>query len=233
MYKQNKISLIIPCYNEEKGICAILQKVPDIVDEVIMVDNGSNDRTVEVASKFKVKVLREKRKGYGFALKTGIDNANGKVIITLDGDASYLVEEARKMIDYLFENELDFVSGCRLPLKDKNSMNLTNVIGTKILNLFALILFWKHFKDILSGMWVFKADAYKKLTLTSNNWNLSEEIKIEALKKVKFGECHINHFTRIGNTKLLKWRVGFENLIFLFWKRLFPEKSLPPFLKLT
>lgn len=233
MHRNIKVSVVIPCYNEEQGIGLILEKIPKFIDEVIIVDNGSSDKTMEVARRFRVKVLHEKQKGYGAALKTGIRHATGTLIITLDGDASYPIEESKKMIDYLLNNNLDFVSGCRLPLTDRNSMNYTNVIGTKILNAFAFMLFWKLFRDILSGMWVFKKDAYTQLISTSNDWNFSEEIKIEAARKLRFGECHINHFTRIGNTKLLKWRVGFENLIFLFWKRMFPKSPLPYYLKIT
>jgi hypothetical protein len=69
--------------------------------------------------------------------------------------------------------------------------------------------------------------------VTSNDWNFSEEIKIEASRKVRYGEFHINHHVRLGETKLLKWRVGAENLVFLFWKRMFPRKPLPTWLKMT
>ena len=228
-----KISVVIPCLNEEKGIAETIKKIPPFVDEVVVADNGSTDRSVEVAKAAGAKVIVEKRRGYGYALKAGINAAGGDIIITADADATYPVGESQKAVEYLLGNNLDFVSCNRLPLINKESMGTTNVLGTRVLNLVVLVLFGIRLKDILSGMWVFKKSCYKKLILVSNDWNFSEEIKIEAAQKCHFGEYHIAHYARVGETKLLKWRVGVENLIFLFWKRVFPEKSLPRFLRLT
>lgn len=233
MYQNKKLSVVIPCYNEEEGIVSTIKKVPSVIDEIVVVDNNSKDNTAKVAQRAGAKVVLEKRKGYGYALKAGIKNASGDIIITIDGDATYPIEDTQEIVKYLLDKDLDFVSGNRLPLSNKKAMSFTNILGTKVLNFFTLLLFQKRFKDILSGMWVFRKNCYRKLTLVSNDWNISEEIKIEVAQKCKFQEFHINHHQRLGKTKLLKWRVGIENLIFLFWKRISPQKNLPKFLKLT
>lgn len=237
-----KISVVIPCLNEEEGIVATIKKIPDFIDEVVVADNGSTDRSAEVAreagrqrrasSGTRAKVVVEKRGGYGYALKAGIKAASGTIIITADADATYSVEDSQKIVEYLLDNNLDFISCNRLPLINEGSMGFSNIWGTRVLNLLVLLLFQKRFKDTLTGMWVFRKDCYKKLTLVDNKWNFSEEIKIEAARKCRFGEYHVPHHVRVGATKLLKWRVGVENTIFLFWKRIFPAKPLPQWLRL-
>src|SRR2546428_11872408 len=89
MYKGQKITVISPCLNEEQGIEQVLRRMPEFVDEVIIVDNGSTDRTSEVARSFGARVIREDVRGYGRSYKTGFASATGDLIITLDGDHSY------------------------------------------------------------------------------------------------------------------------------------------------
>lgn len=210
-----------------------LKTIPSFVDEVVIADNGSTDQSPSIAKQVGATVVIEKRRGYGYAHKAGIAKASGNIIVTMDCDGTYPVEDVQAMLDYLIDKKLDFISGQRLPLMTPGAMKLTNIVGTKVLNFFTLLLFQRAFKDILSGMWVFKKESYQKLVLTSNDWNFSEEIKIEAARKLRFSEYRINHHIRLGETKLLKWRVGAENLIFLFWKRFRPATPLPPYLKLT
>src|SRR5437763_16919005 len=89
VYKSQKITVIIPCLNEEQGIEQVLRRMPDFVDQVIVVDNGSTDRTSDVASGFGAQVIREDVRGYGRSYKKGFSCATGDLIVTLDGDDSY------------------------------------------------------------------------------------------------------------------------------------------------
>jgi len=82
MYKGQTITIIIPCLNEEEGIRLVLDEVPDFVDEVIVVDNNSTDRTAGVAASMGAKVIAETMPGYGRAYKRGFGSATGDVIIT-------------------------------------------------------------------------------------------------------------------------------------------------------
>src|SRR6202035_5382993 len=86
MYKGQSITVIIPCRNEEQGIRRVLEAMPDFVDEVIVVDNNSTDRTHEVATALGAKVIHERLRGYGRSYKRGFANATGDLIVTLDGD---------------------------------------------------------------------------------------------------------------------------------------------------
>ncbi len=100
------ISLIIPALNEEKGIVATLKRVPKEIAEVIVVDGGSKDRTVELAESNGARVIVEPLRGYGLAYKRGFAAAKGEVIVTSDADGTYPIELFPYVVDYLVKREL-------------------------------------------------------------------------------------------------------------------------------
>ena len=222
MYRNNKISLIIPCFDEEKGIGKILKHWPLFIDQIIVVDNNSTDRTSEIANKLGAQVVFEKRRGYGQAYLSGFKAVQGDILVTMDGDNSYPVDEIHKLIDSLLNERIDFISGCRFPLKNKQSMEFLNRMGNFILTLFFSVLIFKKIKDSQSGMWVFKRRALSEMRLKSKGMTLSGEIKMEAIlnKNIKFKEVPISYNERIGQVKLRKWKDGLLILLFLFKKRL-------------
>src|SRR3989344_1379724 len=114
MYLKCKISVVIPCHNEEAGIADTYRMIPKFVDEVVVVDNLSTDKTAKIARKLGARVISEKKKGYGFALKRGIEEAQGNIVITIDGDGTYPIEDSVRPLKFLIEENLDFVSCTRL-----------------------------------------------------------------------------------------------------------------------
>ena len=221
MHRGLKISVVIPCYNEEEGIRQVIASMPDYVDEVVVADNNSTDQTGDVARSLGAVVVFQPRRGYGAAYQAGLPAATGDVIATLDGDGTYPADEIAALVDALEDRGLDFVSGSRFPLRDPKAMNLTNQIGNFVLTLFTGLLFWKPLRDSQSGMWVFRRSVLPRLRLTSDGMPFSEEIKIEALRACggRFAEMGIDYRPRIGEVKLQKWRDGWLNLRFLFAKR--------------
>jgi glycosyltransferase involved in cell wall biosynthesis len=221
MHRNLTISVVIPCYNEEDGIAHVISGLPSCVDEVVVVDNNSTDRTAELAGSLGAKVVFEKRKGYGSAYKAGLPAVSGDVTVTMDGDGTYPAEQIPELVDHLIDAGLDFVSAARFPLKNPQAMSFTNKLGNRILTIAMLILYGKNIKDSQSGMWIYKSDVYRRLRVTSDGMSFSEEIKIEAIRAsdVRFGEYRINYHPRIGEVKLDKWRDGFRNLFFLVKKR--------------
>lgn len=221
MHRGLKISVVIPCYNEEEGVQLVINSLPDCVDEVVVVDNNCTDRTAEVATALGAKVVSETRKGYGAAYKTGLPAVTGDVTVTLDGDCTYPSEQIPELVDYLEDNGLDFISASRFPLKNPKAMDFSKKVGNMILTVAMLVLYGKNIKDSQSGMWIFRSRILPKLKLTSDGMPLSEEIKIEAIRAndVAFDEYHVNYHPRVGEVKLDKWRDGFRNLIFLVRKR--------------
>src|SRR5574341_729124 len=221
MYRGLKLSAVIPCYNEEHGIREVIERMPEVVDEVVVVDNNCTDRTAEVARSLGARVVEQKVPGYGAAYKAGLKGATGDLIITLDGDGSYPPERIPSLVDTFLERGWEFLSACRFPLSDPAAMGLTNRLGNAVLTVATGLLFLKPIRDSQSGMWVFRRDALPRLHLTSDGMAFSEEIKLEALLRgLRFGETHIPYGVRVGEIKLRKWRDGIENLLFLVRKRL-------------
>src|ERR1700722_16800165 len=124
MYKSQKITVIIPCLNEEQGIESVMRRMPEFVDEVIVVDNGSTDRTSDVAASYGAKVIREDVRGYGRAYKTGFASASGDIIITLDGDQSYPPDAISYLLEAFLHLDVEFLSASRFPVRDRQSMGL-------------------------------------------------------------------------------------------------------------
>jgi dolichol-phosphate hexosyltransferase len=223
MYKSLSITVIIPCLNEEQGIETVLRAMPDFVDEVVVVDNNSTDRTSEVAASLGAKVVREEVRGYGRAYKRGFTRATSDLIVTLDGDHSYPVDALSYLIEAFLHLEVDFLNASRFPVRDSRAMSFKNKFGNLVLSLVVSILFFRWVRDSQSGMWVFRRSILKDMKLVSDGMAFSEEIKIEALRnpRIRFGEISIMYSSRLGETKLNAWRDGFANLAFLLKKRFF------------
>lgn len=221
MYRDKTISLVIPCYNEEEGLRQLLPKIPDIVDEVLIVDNASTDNTARVARELGARVVEEKMKGYGRAYKTGFKNATGDIIITMDGDGTYPPESIALLLYILFEEDVDFVSARRWRSKSLQRKSPIRIFGNIILSFTMAALYLCYVVDSQSGMWVFKKNVLPNLKLSSDGMALSEEIKIEAFsnKNIKTLEIPIYYGERVGTSKLNIWRDGILNLLFLFKKR--------------
>src|ERR1700749_1184533 len=113
MYKGQTITVIMPCLNEEEGVEQVLPRMPDFVDQVLVVDNGSTDRTSEVAARFGAQVIREDARGYGRSYKTGFAAATGDIIITLDGDHSYPPDAIAYLLEACLHLQADFVNTSR------------------------------------------------------------------------------------------------------------------------
>lgn len=228
MYGDQKITVVIPCLNEEEGIQKVLARIPLFVDEVIVVDNDSTDGTAEVARAMGARVIRENVRGYGRAYKTGLLHARGDIIITLDGDHSYPVDAISYLIESLLKSNVGFVSASRFPIQDFRSMSFRNLVGNKLLSLVMSVLYLRWIRDSQSGMWIFYKEALKKMHLMSDGMAFSEEIKIEALRNpaIGFKEIPINFSNRAGERKLQPWRDGWGNLLFLFRKRILPQGRL-------
>src|ERR1700687_3203886 len=221
MYKSQKITVIIPCLNEEQGIEQVLRRMPEFVDEVIVVDNGSTDRTSEVAQTFGAKVIREDVRGYGRSYKAGFASASGDGIVALDGYHSFPPDAISYLLEAFLHLEVDFLNASRFPVRDRKAMSFKHKFGNWALSLAMSLLYFQWVRDSQSGMWVFSRSILKDMRLESDGMSFSEEIKIEALKssRIRFAEISIQYSSRLGEIKLNPWRDGFYNLFFLVKKR--------------
>ncbi len=221
MYKGQKITVVIPCLNEEQGIEQILRRMPEYVDQVIVVDNGSRDRTSEVAQGYGAQVIREEVRGYGRSYRRGFASAQGDLIVTLDGDHSYPVDALSYLLEAFLHLEVDFLNASRFPVRDRRAMSFKHKVGNWILSLAMSVLYLRWVRDSQSGMWVFRRSILEEMDLRSEGMAFSEEIKLEALKnrRIRFGEIAIQYSSRLGEIKLRPWRDGIYNLVFLVRKR--------------
>ena len=210
------ISIVIPCYNEEESIGPVLESLPQVY-EVIVVDNNSTDKTGEIAKSKDEKVVFEKKQGYGAAYKAGFAAATGDIIATLDGDGQYPAERILDIVDDLIKNNLDFISASRFPMKQK-SINATRIFGNHFLTIWANVLFGIRLHDSQSGMWIFRRSIFDRITLTSDDMPLSQELKIRVATDptLKFKEVHIPYYPRVGESKLFPLKHGIKNFLALF-----------------
>src|SRR5436309_9573605 len=221
MYKGVSITVIIPCLNEEQGIERILRAMPEFVDEVVVVDNNSTDRTSDVAASLGAKVVREEVRGYGRAYKRGFADATSDLIITLDGDHSYPVDALSYLIEAFLHLDVDFLNTSRFPVRDSSAMSFKHKVGNLMLSVAMSLLYFRWVRDSQSGMWVFRRSIIKDMKLESDSMAFSEEIKIEVLRnpRLRFSEISIMYSARLGEIKLNPWRDGVQNLWFLAKKR--------------
>jgi dolichol-phosphate hexosyltransferase len=221
MYKGQSITVIIPCLNEEQGIERVLRAMPDFVDEIIVVDNNSTDRTSDVAAALGAKVIREEVRGYGRSYKRGFSCASSDIIVTLDGDHSYPVDALSYLLEAFRHLDVDFLNASRFPVRDPAAMSLKHHVGNLVLSVAMSLLYFRWVRDSQSGMWVLRRSILKEMNLESDGMAFSEEIKIEALRNsgIRFGEISIQYSSRLGEKKLNPWRDGFQNLWFLVRKR--------------
>ncbi len=222
------ISIIMPALNEAAGISDVIISVPtgafaaqgyDV--EVIVVDNASEDDTAELSRKAGARVVFEPKRGYGQAYMRGFQEARGDIICTMDADGTYPAAALPDIVEKLVREGLDFISTDRFSLMTNGVMPKTNKLGNAVLNLVGRSLFHLPFRDSQSGMWVFRADLLKRMSLRSTNMALSQEIKIEAacVLKARCAEYPIKYGYRAGSPKLRPWRDGFNNLRHLVNKR--------------
>ena len=221
MYKGKRVSVVIPCHNEEEGVRVTLSDMPTLVDEVVVVDNNCTDSTAQVAESMGAVVVHEERKGYGAAYKAGFSRATGDIIVTMDGDGTYPRSFIIVLLEIMIEEDWDFITCDRTGHREKGAGTFIRILGNSVLNWTMFLLYFFHLRDSQTGMWVFKRSILPRLTITSDGMAFSEELKIEAFSKrdLRCTELPIYYRARIGESKLNVWKDGFYNLFFLLRKR--------------
>jgi glycosyltransferase involved in cell wall biosynthesis len=221
-----KITILMPALNEEESIGKTISMIPVTVlrergydPEILVVDGGSWDNTVGEAQSFGAEVIISKR-GYGRQYLAGFSNAKGEIIITADSDCSYPMDEIPDLLNILESEKLDFISTNRFAFMEKDSMAPLNKFGNRALTIAANILFGFGLKDSQSGMWLFRREILKSITLTGTGMSLSQEIKIKAFRFCKAREVDSGYRKRVGRVKLRMFYDGIDNLFGLIKMRI-------------
>ena len=206
--KNPRIKVIIPAFNEEDSIGLVIQDIPDVVEEVIVVSNNSTDQTEENARKAGASVLTETRKGYGYACLKGMDYVAAQqekpdIIVFLDGDYSDYPEQLSAIIQPILQENIDFVIGARVDrLREEGAMTFPQIFGNWLATRLMRLFFGARFTDLGP----FRAIKYEKLLalkMEDKTYGWTVEMQLKAIKqKLSYVEVPVNYRNRIGVSKV-------------------------------
>ena len=209
----NIIKVIIPAYNEEDSIANVINDIPSIVDEIIVISNNSTDKTEENALKAGATVLQESRKGYGYACLKGMEyiasislsdqEEKPDIIVFLDGDYSDYPEQLTELVAPIINNDKDFVIGARVKeLRENGSMTPQQVFGNWLATFLMKLFFGAKYTDLGP----FRAIKYQKLLqleMEDKTYGWTVEMQLKAIKqKFSYIEIPMKYRNRIGVSKV-------------------------------
>jgi len=223
------VAIIIPTKNEVEGVKKVLPKLnKEWADEIVLVDGNSTDGTVEEATKQGFKVIHQKDKGAGNAMRLGVKNTNSDFVMFFSPDGNHVPEDIPKLIEKIKEG-YDMVHLSRFG-KNSSSQDARDYFygyfGNNMFTFLVNIFFGGNYTDSLNGFRIFKRDAFERLETQSESLVIDQETYIRALKK-KFKSCEIDgdEPSRIGGERKMKpvstgaqlgWQIIKE---FIYWKK--------------
>lgn len=229
MYLDKKIAVIIPALNEEKTLPKVMADIPkDLVDEVVVVDNGSTDRTPQIAEELGATLLFESKKGYGYPCLRGIEylkEKNPDIVIFLDGNYSDYPTEIIKLITPIVREDYDIVIGSRVMGNyEKGSLRVPVYFG----NLLATTLIRLLYRFKYTDLGPFRAIKFTKLLALDmhDNFGWTVEMQVKAVKKdYKIMEVPVSYRKGTGKSKITGnvkgiIKVGYR-IIWTIFKNLF------------
>ncbi len=216
-----KLSIIIPCYNEESTIKEIIEKIHlqnDISKEIIVIDDCSTDQTkliIEKHLKNKIDefIINNRNQGKGFSIRKGIEKATGDIILIQDADLEYDPTDYKKLIKPIKDGLADVVFGSRfLGLGERRVLYFWHTVGNRFLTLFSNMLSNLNLTDMEVCYKVFKSKELKNLHLKENRFGFEPEVTAKIAKKnLRIYEVGISYFGRkYSEGKKITWKDGFS-----------------------
>ena len=220
----NKISILIPVYNEVNTLLQMVKKVEEtdfcnLEKEIILIDDCSDDGTKELYKDIPHKVLYHNyNQGKGAALRTGLTEATGDIVVIQDADLEYEPVDYIRLIKLILEGHADVCYGSRLTGgKPSRSFMFTHLLGNKFLSLLTNILYGSTLTDMETCYKAFRADFIKDINIRSDRFDFEPEITAKILKKhARLYELPISYYGReFSEGKKITWRDGIFAIIAL------------------
>ena len=203
------MDIVIPTLNEGMTIDDILQDISNlklpIEVSALVIDGGSLDNTLEICKKANVRVIRQRSRGKGTAIREAVEYSNADIIVFIDGDGTYSIADLEMLLEPLLTDSADMVVGSRVKTKrEKGSISFLNNIGNKLFNKTINFSLGSGVADSLSGYRAFYRKTFMEFVLFSNSFEIEVEMTVEALAKgYRVLEVPISYGRRHGtNTKL-------------------------------
>ena len=219
LYRGQRTALIVPCYNEEAAISAVVQGFRQAMPEldIFVFDNNSMDRTVEVAIAAGAKVVGVPLRGKGNVVRRMFADVDADLYVMVDGDATYDASAVRQLVDKLLDDHLDMVVGCRQAEVSVagDAYRRGHQWGNRMLTQSVVSIFGGNFTDMLSGYRVFSRRYAKSFPALSHGFETETELTVHALElRMPYGEVMTAYGARPEGSvsKLSTYRDGWRIL---------------------
>jgi dolichol-phosphate mannosyltransferase len=206
------VCVVIPTLNEEESIGEVVEGFKKLgFDNILVIDGNSTDRTREIAEQKGARVIIQSGRGKGQAVAEAFQIVDSDVLILVDGDGTYLPEDAQRLLEPIRKGIAEHVIGNRLGDFEKGAFTRLNLIGNKILNAVFRFIYGVELHDILSGYRALTKSVYKSVDLRKHGFEVETELTVETLAKgFRIVEVPIKYRRRAGKTKLKPIRDGIK-----------------------